>query len=296
MYLDGCGMSENQTMTMTMTTTSTWTKPAQNLVNSYGEQGFVVARSLFSKDETASLLAHYRNMRGGKSRELDYTTAEYAEEFPRMLHMHRWDETSLNWLLSDRIKAWLSALSGGLEPFAIQTMVYYKDPGCRGQALHQDQLFVRAHPGTSIAAWMALEKTDVANGCLRVAPGSHRLPMLCETTTDSSISFTDVGSDVPDDLVTQPVEMEAGDVMFFHGHLIHGSLPNTTTDRSRVSLIGHYANGDARRIADFYHPVMRMDGTDVEFELSETGGPCGTWVDHDGKRIVEMTERPAALL
>jgi phytanoyl-CoA hydroxylase len=260
-----------------------------NLLNAYDEQGFVVARQLFSPEEASDLLTHFRKLRGSEGRELDYTGEAYKEEFPRMLHMHRWDERSLEWLLSERIADWLRGIGGDEEPYAIQTMVYYKDPGKRGQALHQDQLFVRAQPGISIAAWMALERADEANGCLRVAPGSHKLPLLCASETNTEVSFTDIGSQVPDDLETVAVVMEPGDVLFFHGKLIHGSLPNITKDRSRVSLIGHYVTGDATRVADFYHPVLRMDGTTVELENSPEGGPCGTWVTREGERIVEMS-------
>lgn len=263
-------------------------EPNLQLLNAYVEQGFVVARGLFSLNETAELLDHYMALRGSEGRELDYTGEAHKDEFPRMLHMHRWDDVSLEWLLSDRIAGWLRELAGTEELYAIQTMVYYKDAGRRGQALHQDQLFVRAQPGTSIAAWMALERADEANGCLRVAPGSHKLAVLCEAEVDVSQSFVNVGSQVPDDLETASVVMEPGDVLFFHGNLIHGSLPNTTADRSRVALIGHYVTGDATRIADFYHPVLKMDGTPVDLENNPGGGPCGVWVTKDGERVIEM--------
>lgn len=264
--------------------------PDPRSLNAYEDQGFVVAHGLFSSEETADLLDHFTTLRGAGRRELDYTGKAFEDHFPRMLHMHRWDDVSLRWLLSDRLSAWLRGLAGGEDVYAIQTMVYYKDPGRRGQALHQDQLFIRAHPGTSIAAWMALEPADEENGCLQVAPGSHLLPVLCEAEADTSVSFTDVGSQLPDDLETVPVVMDAGDVLFFHGNLIHGSLPNVTSDRSRVSLIGHYVTGDATRVADFYHPVLKLDGTPVELENSPGGGPCGTWVTEGGTRRVEMVE------
>ena len=70
--------------------------------------------------------------------------------------MHRWDEISQQWLLHERLRRCLTAISGR-EPYAIQTMAYFKPPGARGQALHQDQHYLRAQPGTSIATWMALE-------------------------------------------------------------------------------------------------------------------------------------------
>jgi hypothetical protein len=86
-----------------------------------------------------------------------------------------------------------------------------------------------------------------------------------------------------------PVIMAAGDVLFFNGQLIHGSYPNTSKDRFRRALIGHYIVGEAEKVAEFYHPVLRMDGTEVELGRSERGGPCGIWVEQNGASVVEMT-------
>lgn len=74
--------------------------------------------------------------------------------------------------------------------------------------------------------------------------------------------------------------MEPGDVLFFNGSLVHGSAPNTTTDRFRRALIGHYIEGDAEQVADYYHPALRMDGTPLTLRVSEGAGACGEW--HDG--------------
>jgi hypothetical protein len=82
--------------------------------------------------------------------------------------------------------------------------------------------------------------------------------------------------------------MEPGDVLFFNGQLIHGSYPNSSRDRFRRSLIGHYIVGEAEKVAKFYHPVLRMDGSQVELGISERGGPCGVWVEQDGAPVVEM--------
>ena len=83
--------------------------------------------------------------------------------------------------------------------------------------------------------------------------------------------------------------MSAGDVMFFHGSLVHGSEPNRTTDRFRRSLIGHYIQGDAQQVARFYSPALRMDGSPIELEGSPGGGACGVWVERDGRPVVEVT-------
>ena len=82
--------------------------------------------------------------------------------------------------------------------------------------------------------------------------------------------------------------MNPGDVLFFNGSLVHGSYPNTTQDRFRRSLIGHYIDGEAEQVAEFYHPALRMDGTPLELVQSGSGGACGVWVDRDGEQVVEL--------
>lgn len=85
-----------------------------------------------------------------------------------------------------------------------------------------------------------------------------------------------------------PVLMQPGDVLFFNGQLIHGSFPNVSETRFRRSLIGHYIVGEATQVAKHFHPVLRMDGTEVVLGVSEGGGPCGTWVERDGVPVVEL--------
>jgi ectoine hydroxylase-related dioxygenase (phytanoyl-CoA dioxygenase family) len=135
---------------------------------------------------------------------------------------------------------------------------------------------------------LALDDCDEANGCLQVVPGSHALPVLCTTAADTTQSFTDVTVPVPEGMTVQPIIMQAGDVLFFNGQLIHGSLPNTSTDRFRRSLIGHYVVGEAEKVYKWYHPALKFDGTEMSLAESQDGSECGVWVEHDGTRTVEM--------
>ena len=266
--------------------------PGASDISFYRDNGFVVAKGLFSEVEAEAYRAHYFQLRELKSYKDDWAGEAAGEgdplrAYPRMIHMHRWDQISLDWLLEARLRKWLEGILGRT-PYAVQTMLYFKPAGARGQALHQDQLFLRVKPGVCLAAWMALEKVDEENGCLRVVPGSHKLPLLCRSEADTSVSFVGVGSEMPPDVEAIPIPMEAGDVLFFDGMLIHGSLPNVSRDRFRATLIGHYIDGQAERVADYYHPVLRMDGSEVELEESPEGGPCGTWVTVEGKTVLEV--------
>ncbi len=86
-----------------------------------------------------------------------------------------------------------------------------------------------------------------------------------------------------------PVEMEPGDVLFFHGALVHGSAPNVTEDRFRRALIGHYIQGEAEQVAEYYHPALRMDGTALELGVSECGGACCECVENDDGPVAVLT-------
>lgn len=258
----------------------------------FNDNGYVVVRGLFSDEEVAQYRDHYMTLRKhgtypGDLAGVDTKSNDPLKRYPRMIHMHRWDDVSLQWVLNDRINECLTGLLGA-EPYAVQTMLYFKPPTARGQALHQDNFYLRAQPGTCMAAWMALDPCDESNGCMQVVPGSHEWPLLCTEKADTSKSFTDVTVPIPEGQEIRPVEMEAGDVLFFNGALVHGSYPNITTDRFRRALIGHYIQGEANKVAQFYHPALRMDGTPLELDVSAGGGSCGVWVEQDGQQMVEM--------
>ena len=46
----------------------------------------------------------------------------------------------VRWLLDERLNACMRGLLGR-EPYAVQTMLYFKPPGARSQALHQDHFY-----------------------------------------------------------------------------------------------------------------------------------------------------------
>jgi ectoine hydroxylase-related dioxygenase (phytanoyl-CoA dioxygenase family) len=238
------------------------------------------------------LREHFMALRQGRSYANDVVgvrpgSHDPLRRYPRMAQMHRWDEATLRWLLDRRLADTLTLLLGA-QPYAVQSMVYFKPAGSRGQALHQDNFYLRAEPGTCVAAWMALEPADDENGCMMMVPGSHRWPILCTEKADTKISFTDVTVPLAGHEAI-PVPMDAGDVLFFNGSMVHGSLPNSSADRFRRALIGHYIEGEARQVAQYYHPALRMDGTQLRLDVSEGGGACGEWAERDGEPQVVMT-------
>jgi len=54
--------------------------------------------------------------------------------------------------------------------------------------------------------------------------------------------------------------------------------------------VGHYIVAEAEKVAHYYFPVFRMDGSTVEGLGANPfgGGPCGYLRDRDGETIIEM--------
>jgi ectoine hydroxylase-related dioxygenase (phytanoyl-CoA dioxygenase family) len=264
----------------------------------FAANGYVVVSGLFGADEVARYREHYMALRRhgtwpGDTSGVDVRAHDPLKRYPRMIHMHRWDDLSLRWLIDPRLNACLTGLLGR-EPYAVQTMLYFKPPGSRGQALHQDNFYLKVQPGTCMAAWMALDDCDEANGCMQVVPGSHTWDLLCTEKADTTVSFTDVTVPLPSGTRPQSVLMAAGDVLFFNGSLVHGSFPNTTADRFRRALIAHYIEGSSEQVGEYYHPALRMDGTPLDnLRKSPDGSACGVWVERDGTPVIEMAAQQA---
>jgi ectoine hydroxylase-related dioxygenase (phytanoyl-CoA dioxygenase family) len=200
--------------------------------------------------------------------------------FPRFVHPHRRTDieagrVSLELMLDSRILDVVTSLIG--PALGAQSMFYFKPPGARGQALHQDNTFLRAHPETCLAAWIAVDDVDAENGGLAVVPGSHKTELVCPEPADLTESFTSVEVPVPDGLQKIQTRMRAGDVLFFHGSVVHGSRPNTSTDRFRRSLIFHYIPEASTEIAAFYNPLVRPDRRPTTLSEAIGGGPCGDY-------------------
>jgi len=259
----------------------------------FTQKGYVLVQDLFTASEVAEYRKHYEDMhaRGGDGWAeggIEPGSSEPLRRYPRFLQPHRADATSMGFMVDSRIRDVLTACLGAT-PLAVQTMVYFKPPGARGQALHQDQSYLRAEPGTCAAAWLALDDCDDENGCLQVVPGTQDMPVMCPAKADPAQSFSGDQTPLPPGLAPVPVHMKAGDVLFFNGSIVHGSGPNTSQDRFRRTLIGHYIEGQAEKVAEYYFPVYTFDGQVVERQpyVSEGGGPCGTMrMTEDGLEIV----------
>ena len=119
--------------------------------------------------------------------------------------------------------------------------MFMKAPGKLGQPLHQDEAYIPTRDQSLMATWIALDDVSPENGTLRVIPGSHSkriiwpLKQYMNDECAGAISYEHpyneeeqavaVTSHNTDTFIIIPaqVTMPKGSVLFFHGHLLHGS-------------------------------------------------------------------------
>lgn len=158
----------------------------------------------------------------------------------------------------------------GSNVVAMHTMLINKppDPGKKSSRhpMHQDLYYFPFRPTNRIVcAWTAMERVHRGNGCLVVLPGTHKGKLLQHDYPEWEGGVNKMYHGVRDYDPSSPrvhLEMEAGDTVFFHPLLIHGSGMNRT-DGFRKAISCHYTTGDAHFVS--------MDGVQevIEEEVLE---------------------------
>jgi ectoine hydroxylase-related dioxygenase (phytanoyl-CoA dioxygenase family) len=161
-------------------------------------------------------------------------------------------------------------------------MFYFKPPASRGQALHQDNFYLRVKPHTCLAAWVAIDDADEENGGMQCVPNTQSYAIQCPEQSDSAESFTTEHVRPPEGCRAQAVPLKAGDVLFFNGNVIHGSGPNRSRTRFRRAFICHYVARNTVELSHWYSTPYRFNGELLSIPAAAGGGPCGT--AEDGQR------------
>jgi phytanoyl-CoA hydroxylase len=222
------------------------------------------------------------------------------EDWLRVHMLHRLSAIHERFMLHPRILDVLEALIGP-DVLALQTMLFFKQPGQPGQGFHQDSYYITTFPDTLCGAWLALTRADEENGCLWYSIGSQNEPIYPTANGQAKGMQSNIGnlgmienpSDTNEAANTLapvahkyrevPVVAEPGDVVFFGGHIIHRSHTNRS-NRSRRSFVGHYCNarswvpwnhGDAFEgdAANYLHILARGE-THLPFAQPKFGTTC----------------------
>ncbi len=237
----------------------------------FRREGYLVVKGLVSRAEVDALNAHSDQVVNGELHvpglppvDRSLPLVERRKVWERLHMGHRALEIHERFLLHPRIVDVLEALIGP-DVLALQTMLFFKQPGQAGQGYHQDSYYIPTQPDTLCGAWLALDPATEDNGCLWFTVGSQHEPIYPDgngyTNTGDHL-LGDIGTmcnpshpDTEKNTLSQiaakypgtevKVEAEPGDMVFFGGHILHRSHANRA-DYSRRAFVSHYCNARSR--------------------------------------------------
>lgn len=165
----------------------------------------------------------------------------------RLLHAYARHEVYRAWATSPEISGVLKTLFGGDDVVLSQchhNCVMTKHPGFSSATLwHQDNRYWSFDEQNLISVWSALGDETKENGCLRVIPGSHKLHLEPGSFDAALFLRPDLAENKGLIQKSVRVELQRGDVLFFHSKLFHAAGRNLTSD-VKYSLVYTYHLGN----------------------------------------------------
>ena len=221
-------------------------------VKAFHEDGVLVVRNLVKQDEIQELLDHTIDIMEGKivipgqikPPDDSATAEEIGRRYVRIHQLHFHLEIHERYLLYPPILDVLEVLIGP-DIMAMQTMLFLKAPGQEGQGFHQDSYYIPTYPETLCGAWVALDDADEENGCVWFVRGTQHESVYrqAKNVSHDNAEVNSLGA-IADKYPNQefPAVLQAGDVAFFGGKIIHRSHSNRSKDQRRRAFVSHYGN------------------------------------------------------
>lgn len=218
----------------------------------FDRQGFVVVRGFLAAAAFAELQAQLDRYIHEVLPTLPETHAFYVdrsrpETLKQMQHMTG-DVYFAAYAQHPQWRALAESLLG--EPVHCQGPEWFnKPPGTsHGTPPHQDNYYFNMRPPQTLTIWLALDRVDAENGCLRYLAGSHRRGLRPHRRSNM-VGFSQEIADYAAEDVAQEVgvALEPGDVSAHHGETIHRAEPNVSASRHRRALAMVYFGCSARR-------------------------------------------------
>ena len=203
----------------------------------YDRDGFVIVRQFLSPAEFAEVSAELDRYISQVVPKLPDSHAFYIdrskpETLKQMQHMEV-DPYFRDYAKHPRWTELAAALVG--EPVVAQPSEWFNKPPHSNSPTppHQDNYYFNLKPPNVITIWLALDKVDEGNGCLRYVRGSHASGVRPHGRSEIlgfSQGITDFGDNDREREV--PMLLEPGDAIAHHGNTIHRAEPNNS-DRHR---------------------------------------------------------------
>jgi ectoine hydroxylase-related dioxygenase (phytanoyl-CoA dioxygenase family) len=223
---------------------------------SFNEDGFIIVRNLFSKEEIT-----YLSEKAHNDNQMDKSASSMDDGKGNAVRLSLWNHPGEGIYgmfarcrkLVDRVEE----LLGG-EVYHYHSKMVLKDAKVGGAwAWHQDYGYWYQNGllfPDLISVMIAVDKATINNGCLQAIPGSHKMGRV-----NHILSGDQAGADM--ERVNEVLkvrekvycEMEPGDALFFHANLLHASDQNKSDD-PRWTMICCYNLASNNPYKQSHHP------------------------------------------
>ena len=198
----------------------------------YQENGYVHVRGLLSPAEAAAYRAECHAL-AERIGENDATWASQRSLGTKLTHCHDvqfYSAAFTKLLVDDRFTAVASAIVGPNVQLH-HTKMFIKPPE-KGSPfpMHQDYPYFPHERHSMIAAILHFDDAPDEKGCLRVVPHSHKLGPLEAVGDDHHLPQFPIEDALP-------IPAKAGDAIFMHYLLVHGSGVNRSQEPRTTLLV-----------------------------------------------------------
>ncbi|MCE9641068.1 MAG: phytanoyl-CoA dioxygenase family protein [Betaproteobacteria bacterium] len=222
-------------------------------VAQFKRDGYIVARALAAPGDCAAIRAIAQRDLAAAKPPVEYETdtkypgapasldAPGGRTVRRLLQACARDPVIVRWATQPAIAGRLKQLIG---PQVELSQVHHncvmtKNPSYSSVTnWHQDIRYWSFTRPELVSVWLALGREYFENGCLLVLPGSHVMDFGPQQMDEALFLRPDVEANKP--LI---VELEPGDVLFFHCRTLHAAGNNQTAD-TKFSVVFTYRAAD----------------------------------------------------
>ena len=229
---------------------------SDNQVREYQDQGYVLAKGFFDREEIQLL------QRAAKEdRELDQHSFSRGDGEGGAIRLSLWNHPGDTiYGMFARCESVVNSAEKllGDEVYHYHSKMIMKDAKIGGAwAWHQDYGYWYQNgvlfPNLT-SAFIAVDPATKENGCMQVIPYSQKLGRIEHVLTgDQAGADLERVSEILKRLPLVYVEMEPGDTLFFHANLLHRSDQNKS-DKPRWSMICCYNAAKNDPYKESHHP------------------------------------------
>ena len=227
-------------------------------VERFARDGFHIAQGLVPRTDCERMLAVAREQLSAARAPIEYEAdVQYpgspeSREAPggrtirRLLSAYSRHPLFGHWAVAPTIAMRLEQLLGSPAVLAQahHNCVMTKDPRYGSStSWHRDIRYWSFERPELVSVWIALGSERRDNGALRILPGTHRMTFYAEQLDPMQFLRTDFEGNSALLATEVSVELDPGDILFFHSRLFHAAGQNRT-DETKFSLVYTYRTAD----------------------------------------------------